>query len=335
MKDDPFESYELLDYSRPVLTEYCCLLSKTGYVFGIFGAAPGAYHSGYESLGKELLLQLAAGSIKRGVSFSSAFAAGLVFHNAWSSGYYHWLVEAMPRLIKLKERWGNVPLVIPQSLPNPWFRDWLYSISEGKYYDFRRGSMLIRKCTFQENPKKMSEYSRPDVNAVADYFFNFFSIDQSSEGCDLKVYITRRNAGHRKVANESDVTIFLERQGFLIASLDDMSFPEQVKLFSNSSLVVSIHGAGLSNILFMKEGARVVELIQRPHPERTWGSRRETFLLNPCFKALAEVRAVEHNYLLCDYDEKTTPELVIDRYGTLHGNLYVDISRLSDIINAV
>ena len=50
--------------------------------------------------------------------------------------------------------------------------------------------------------------------------------------------------------------------GFDIIQFEDFSFAEQVKIAFNSKVLVSLHGAGLTNMLFMDKGNYVVELRQ-------------------------------------------------------------------------
>ena len=48
-----------------------------------------------------------------------------------------------------------------------------------------------------------------------------------------------------------------------VAYLEGMSFREQAELFATSSVVVSVHGAALANLIFLPSGAAVVELKQK------------------------------------------------------------------------
>lgn len=64
------------------------------------------------------------------------------------------------------------------------------------------------------------------------------------------VYFSREKTGRRKVANESEVVDTLETLGFHRYFGEKMSFQDQVDLFSTASVVVSPHGAGLSNIVW-------------------------------------------------------------------------------------
>jgi capsular polysaccharide biosynthesis protein len=80
-----------------------------------------------------------------------------------------------------------------------------------------------------------------------------------------KFYIDRRDAksnhSHlRKIINETEVKEFLITKGYSIIALTDLSFNEQVNLFSKAEHVVGLHGAGFANLTFCNPGTRVLEL---------------------------------------------------------------------------
>lgn len=335
MASSPFESYSIIDEYRPVICKKNVIVASSGYVFGINGGEVKSYHRGYRNLDKELQKFMLFHSIRYGVNFSQFNSSAILFHNAWSSGYYHWLIEALPRLIAMKESWSNKHIIAPSYPPNLWFAKWLYSISGGRYIKSSKRPILLSECSFQENPESMSSFSRPDLFLTASYFRQLFLREKSFAEKKLKIYISRKSAGHRKISNEESVIQILEKKGYKTLELEKIPFLDQVGLFMNASHVVSIHGAGLSNILFMCPGAQVIEFLQQPDRANTWGKRRETHYLNPCFKALSEVMGLEYSYLLCDYDEESTPDSVVKKYGALHGNINVNLDKLISIVDAV
>jgi Glycosyltransferase 61 len=65
-----------------------------------------------------------------------------------------------------------------------------------------------------------------------------------------RLYISRRNAGHRRVRNEDALVDLLAEYGFRSVQLEKLSFEEQVALFHRAEIVVGPHGAGLGTIFF-------------------------------------------------------------------------------------
>jgi Glycosyltransferase 61 len=75
----------------------------------------------------------------------------------------------------------------------------------------------------------------------------------------LKVYVQRSPTGWRTIENEAQVRDVLERRGFLVMRPEQHPLREQVAMFSRASLIVGMHGAGLTNVLFAPS-AHLVEL---------------------------------------------------------------------------
>ena len=99
-----------------------------------------------------------------------------------------------------------------------------------------------------------------------------FQADQSSlddESHDLIIYCSRSDAHERVVANEVALLSVI-RQRFPASELyvytGTESVAQTVRLFRRASVVVGIHGAGLSHLVFAPRRAVVVELLFMPDP---------------------------------------------------------------------
>lgn len=77
-----------------------------------------------------------------------------------------------------------------------------------------------------------------------------------------KIFISRRDAPARRILNEDEIFELFKAQGFERYDMGKMSIEEQITLFAQAEMVVGEHGAGLTNILFCKEGTKVIELFQ-------------------------------------------------------------------------
>ena len=75
-----------------------------------------------------------------------------------------------------------------------------------------------------------------------------------------RVCITRSQAKYRKIENEQEVTDLFVGLGFEVYNLEIMSVKEQAELFANASVVASVHGAGLANMVFAPHTATIFEI---------------------------------------------------------------------------
>ncbi len=75
-----------------------------------------------------------------------------------------------------------------------------------------------------------------------------------------KLYVSRKKAQRRKIINEQEVEAYLLKQGFEQICFEDYTVFEQIFLMQNANVLVSMHGAGLTNIIFMDPGSFLLEL---------------------------------------------------------------------------
>ena len=123
-----------------------------------------------------------------------------------------------------------------------------------------------------------------------------------------KIYVSRINAPRRKFSNEEEVIALMKSFNFEIIELENTTLKEQVRLFSETKLLVAMHGAALSNMLFMSSKTSVVELYRK---------RRTIFeLKSKVYKNLSPVLEIIHNEIACDpvnkKDDFFTGDLVVD-----------------------
>ena len=78
----------------------------------------------------------------------------------------------------------------------------------------------------------------------------------------------------------------LKQFGLESYCLEDISFLDQIRLLAQAKLLISNHGAGLTNMLFMPAGSRVIEF------------RKENDCINNCYFSLANALGLDYLYLL-------------------------------------
>lgn len=75
-----------------------------------------------------------------------------------------------------------------------------------------------------------------------------------------KIFLTRPKDSNRNIENLAEVESIFAHFGYEIILPDSLSFIEQISMAKECSIMASMHGAGLSNALFMQEGACVFEI---------------------------------------------------------------------------
>lgn len=230
--------------------------------------------------------------------------------DAWSLGYFHWLSDALPRLICLKNESNKFNVLLPE-----FYKELKYVISslnllgfDPVFFDPLR-PLYVKKLITCTNIAPSGNYNPSLLKKIKEILIANITIP-SKPFPSKNIYISRSKAFHRKVLNEDDVIQCLTNYGFKTIISEDLTFEEQVILFNNSKNVVSIHGAGLSNCLFMKPKSNILEL------------RMEGDSHSNCYYSMADANNVNYYYLGCDTDSD----------NTFDGNIRVDINRLQKTI---
>lgn len=174
----------------------------------------------------------------------------------WHGNYYHWLVDVLPRL-GLLELTGHsaLPVVTPARCSH--FHD--ESLRFLGVHD-RRLPFQGPRMTFQSLvwASSLDPIGFPS-SRTASWLRKRFLDDSPPESERKRLYVRRTV---RTIANESDVLGVLRPLGFETVSPEQLSFTDQVSLFSQAEAIVGCHGAGIANSVFARSGALVLELFQ-------------------------------------------------------------------------
>lgn len=93
----------------------------------------------------------------------------------------------------------------------------------------------------------------------------FLKVKEKNKKFPKKIYINRKDSVYdskniRKIINENEVIEYLEKKGFVSIVLSELSFKDQINLFSNADFITGLHGAGYANIVFCNPNTKILEL---------------------------------------------------------------------------
>jgi capsular polysaccharide biosynthesis protein len=233
----------------------------------------------------------------------------VLFIDNWSGAYFHWITDALPRLYALRDRVKGTTILLPMQ-----YKQFEYTlptlapfrIGAIKYLD-EDHVLLCTRLIVPTHTAPSGNYNATAIGGLRDLFINHFGGRDPIPGTE-RVYISRRKAKVRRIVNEGEVEVVLKQYGFRTVCFEDFTFAEQVAIASNARHIVSNHGAGLTNMLFMPVGGSVLEL------------RKAGDSQNNCYFALASCLDLRYFYQLCE-----TPNPNEDAHSA---HLYVDPGRL-------
>ena len=223
------------------------------------------------------------------------------FTDGWSSGYFHWMLDALPRLLE-----SNVEKETTILLPSHLFylQYVLPSLNALGYHNVRcmqpTKYYLFKHLLINTHSAPTGNYNEKTVRRLREIFTK--NLKDNSLNFGERIFVSRSQAERRKIINESHLHAVLDSFGFLIVNFEDYSWNQQVSICSNAKCLVGLHGAGLSNMLFMQENSVILEL-------RKIGDSQ-----NNCYFSLASALGHLYYYLQCitDTDEILNANFTVD-----------------------
>lgn len=181
-------------------------------------------------------------------------------HHPWFN-YFHWISEAIFRLWLAKDVKGTVVLLLPASYERLNFV--MESIEPFKIDFFvipNRKSVFIKNLCLPQIKPICDSYNEKQVHEIRHFYLEHIKLRKLHINLGERIYVSRSKFAKRTIINESEVLATIEKFGFKIIFNEDYTFFEQVAIYSNAKYLVSIHGAGLTNMLFMAENSKILEI---------------------------------------------------------------------------
>lgn len=198
--------------------------------------------------------------------------------NGHSKNYYHWLFEIMPKFIKICEVINNsedlkkekFTLLLDDGLPQQFYQILkLYAIID---YDIK----IVKRLEAISCPKIIYctdfwtslDNTRFKPNIKEEFFVDNFATSLIKEKLNQnlfsilapkrKIYLERKMTQLRSLNNSNEIRDFLVNEGFEIIYPNEFTFEEQIRLFSEASIVIGASGAAFSNIVFMQPNTHAI-----------------------------------------------------------------------------
>lgn len=238
----------------------------------------------------------------------------LLCFDDWGKHHYHWFCDTLPRIFAVKEQLKDFTLLLPD---DPYIRDigletlQILNLRPKNYYFIKPDELIKAKKVNLITTTALSGYIN---DHIVDSIATRFRKQVCQSDAKRKIYISRKKAKYRKVLNEDEVTEVMKKFGFDIIDFEGMTLQEQMNLTSNCDTIVSIHGAGLTNMIYMPRGSKVLEF------------RRNKIYHNQCYWHLADAIGLKYYYLFGKPDDDLK---VIEGDGC---NLTINIAKLTDVL---
>ncbi len=231
-------------------------------------------------------------------------------------GYFHWLHSVLPRVAAYRQAGLAHRLLVALTKPFQSASLHTMGVSSEQCLVSTGATYLCDELYF------CSPMVVPDLTRSGGFFeralyatdvLRSFAASTTLGKASRAIYISRGDASIRRFSSEVELVRQLASVGIETVTLSGMDFKDQVRLFSECALVIGAHGAGLSNVSLMPQGAQVVEVLS---PRRLW----------PTYRGVAARSGVRYYpYVAASVGTETTNDSDID----------VNIDHLLGFVNRV
>jgi capsular polysaccharide biosynthesis protein len=230
-----------------------------------------------------------------------------IFH-PWCN-YYHFLMDMFTRVLSVKDKLNELTLILPSyfsqyhyvgELLNTFKFKNIYLLNDNKHAQ-------IENLVIPELRANSKKYNPKTLEHIREHLFSYYNLSQNIKPT-RRIFITRQNASHRRIVNWSEVRDILLKNNFEIIDVGNKTVKEQIELMQSVDTVISVHGAALTNILFLAKNSKVVELMPKP-PKGN--------VVNPLYWYLASIRNLDYYYFfyeISNFDILLKEDMHIDCY---------------------
>lgn len=233
----------------------------------------------------------------------------LLLYDHWSmNNYFHWIADSLSRLYIIRENIDDYTMLLPDNPPK-FILDSLLFFKIKKIKFIEKDEYLFVSSLYIQNYAAGSGHQNPEIlKGLRTIFSNNSAFDPRKLDSKKLIYVSRSKQKSRLISNETDVINILNKYGFEIVHFEDHIFSEQIRVMKNAEVVITSHGANVTNVLFLPQNARVLELIRNIKP-------------NFCYWTMCDTLGLKYYYQLCSVDRKD--------------NITVDLKELENNIRMV
>ncbi len=194
-----------------------------------------------------------------------------VISTCGSNNFHHWNYDVLPRFYLLKQ--ASLLDQIDFYLVN-------YSGLHFQNEGLRKMGIDVKKII---NPRGLNRFyvsaesllvpSLPeDLGTISPWVLHFLRdtfLVESLKNLNTftKIFVSRQAVKSRRIINEIEIMNLLNKKGYVDLVPEKYSMEQTAYIFSKAKSIVSVHGSGLSNLAFISEGTKVLDILAPFHQD--------------------------------------------------------------------
>ena len=240
----------------------------------------------------------------------------------WSwTNYFHWNHDFLPLIVYLSELQKETNTIV---IPNSFIKKAPYVIETLTLLNIK---YLVLKNNFNYsfdvldivdanlNPGNQRAFLLKNLRKRFHQIKNL-SIENKNE----IIYISRRDntrssyTNIRNISNEKECIELFEKYNIKTITTLGLRVKEQLDIFSNCKTLIAIHGAGLTNMIFMQPNSNILEI------------RQEKDCNSNCYFSMSS--ALDHNYYYLQAEN-------LKKTDIMNASLFVNLDLLENKIREI
>lgn len=214
--------------------------------------------------------------------------------NNKSENYFHWMTESLTRVLSFKKLNLELPILISEDFKNLEFVTKTLDLLRINYKIYENDKV------FKVKNLLLTSHTAPAGNYNSNILFELHKNLNNGKKSNLRkrLWVSRKYSDRRYLINEDEIKPILDEYNIQVIYPEKMDYLEQVDLFRNAEFLGGVHGAALTNMLYMESNSKVLELraINDAH--------------NNCHYSLAVGLGNKFYYLICEND--TDSNFIVD-----------------------
>jgi len=198
---------------------------------------------------------------------------GVLIDSRTATNYFHWMIENMPRLMLVMANAKNdgIPFIVPDYLPKTIYEMLDIAFADCKFIRRRASETLLVEdliippmLTYIPDQTEFSwsaiaHLPKAELIALRERILAAPTFEPGK--FPAKIFLERSGHLGRSVINHAELKKIAESEGFHAIDPGALSFRDQVSLFRGASAIIGASGAAMANLIFCKQGCRVMSLV--------------------------------------------------------------------------
>jgi len=180
----------------------------------------------------------------------------------WTEMYFHWLFDALSRLILVEEFFNGYKIILPITYKKYSYVHESLSLLGFEVVYFEKDEIVkVENLVLPSHTATTGYYNLALIVKLKQRLLNSIeTYNQRNKNKNKRIFISRSKATRRVLKNELELYSLLAKFNIEFHCFEDYSLDKQIILANSCVFMTGMHGAGFSNMIFMESNSTILEI---------------------------------------------------------------------------